>query len=71
MTGIAFEISSGTNTTDRTGSGGSASGSNQNPDPTKTGNTANSSEKRLTDEQVKQLTDSANAAKTKRGRPTS
>ncbi len=52
------------------GSGGGGGGGNQT-DRSTTGNTANSGEKRLTDEQVKQLTDSANAAKRKRGRPAS
>lgn len=68
-------MSSGTNTTNPTGNGGSASGSNQNPHSTttttKTANTANSGQLRLTDEEVKQLTDSANTAKKRRGLRTS
>jgi len=49
----------------------SSAGTNQTSGSSSTGNTANSGEKRLTDQEVKQLTDSANAAKKKRGRPTS
>ncbi|KJX94019.1 hypothetical protein TI39_contig4226g00002 [Zymoseptoria brevis] len=57
---------------DQRGSGGSSSGEQQtDASNDKPKNEANTGEKRLTDEQVRQLTDSANAAKTKRGRPTS
>ncbi|SMR64898.1 unnamed protein product [Zymoseptoria tritici ST99CH_3D1] len=57
---------------DQSGSAGSSGGDQQTDvSDDKPKNEANSKEKRLTDEQVRQLTDSANAAKTKRGRPTS